>query len=229
MTALLLHTTTARRRLAPAPRRPAAVPRPIALQLLAGRRLLAGQVLIQGQSVFRQLYTVVSGTLKSSTPAPDGREQVCAFHMLGDVLGTDGMADDRHHNEVIALEDSHVQPLHAALAGSDMRRILGQEIARCQLHLLLLGQLTALERVGAFLLDLSQRAHARGESATLLLLTMPRSDIGSYLGVTLETVSRTLSHLKDSGCIDVHSRRVCIHDRAAFGRQFALRGAGPRA
>ena len=180
-------------------------------------------MLIQGRSAFRHLYTVVSGALKTSTSAPDGREQVCGFHMAGDVLGTDGLADGLHHHEVTALGASQVVAVSASLPGSDLRRILARELARCQLHLLLLGQLTALERVGAFLLDLSHRADRRGDSSTQLLLSMPRSDIGSYLGLTHETVSRVLSHMKDTGCINVHSRRVCIHDLAAFDSRFALR------
>ncbi len=139
------------------------------------------------------------------------------------MLGLDGLAEGVHANEVTALEDSRVCAWHGGLFGSALREQLSLEIVRGHLQVLLLGQLCARARVGAFLLDLSQRAQARGQSASCLVLAMPRSDVGSYLGVTLETVSRMLTQLKDEGLIDVHNRHVMLHDLPAFTRQFRLR------
>jgi CRP/FNR family transcriptional regulator len=187
------------------------------------QRLPAGQVLFNGQDRFRHLYTVRSGALKACRSLPDGRQQVCSFHMPGDVLGLEGIADGLHHNDVIALEDSHVHALSASMQDSELRRQLSLELRRSHWHLLLLGQLTARERVGAFVLDLSQRASARGQSASHLLLSMSRTDIGSYLGMTLETVSRALSHFKEEGWMQVNNRQVVINHLPRFTRMFELR------
>jgi CRP/FNR family transcriptional regulator, anaerobic regulatory protein len=200
---------------------------PAALALVgAGHRLAAGQVLYRQGEARQTLYAVRSGTIKSSIASADGRSQVCAFHMGGEVLGVDAAGGGVHTTTATALEDTRVCAVpHACVAEQPdllrgLNRLLGMEIARAYRLAMLLGYSSALERLAAFLIDLSQRYQAQGYSPCDFNLRMTRADIGSHLGMTFETVSRTLSHLQQAGQIQVIQRHVQILDLAGFRRRY---------
>jgi CRP/FNR family transcriptional regulator len=198
----------------------------------ARRRLREGQPLYRAGDVFQSIYAVRSGTIKSSLQAPDGREQVSGFAMAGELMGLDGLAQGRHASTAVALEDAEVcaipyDPLIALSAGAaEMQRVvgrlMGREIVREHGLMLLLGSMNAEERLAAFLLNISQRMKARGWSATEFHLRMSRAEIGSYLGMKLETVSRTFSAFVQQGLLEVDKRHVRILDLATLARSAAV-------
>jgi len=175
---------------------------------------------------FKFLYLVRCGFLKSTVVTDDGREQVTGFHMAGDVLGLDGIDSGRYCREVIALEDSEVSAIpYAALEAFHegrpglnrlIHRAMSREILREQAVLLMLGGMLADQRIAAFLLELSQRHLALGFSRSEFVLRTTRAEIGSYLGLTLETVSRCFSRMDKDGLIELSLRHVRIRDAAGL-------------
>jgi len=194
------------------------------------RRLKADQTLYREGEEFQFLYAVRSGTLKSSMMLADGREQVCGFHIAGELAGLDGVGQGSHASTAVALEDSEIctipyaQLTELAANGGGMQqrisRLMGQEILREHQLMLLLGSMNAEERLTAFLLNLSQRYAARGYSTCEFHLRMTRAEIGSYLGMKLETVSRTFSTFQQQGLMEVDKRHVRITDIEALRRKF---------
>lgn len=146
--------------------------------------------------------------------------------MAGEILGLDGIVQSRHRCDAVALEDTEVcvlpfdriTALSREFSGLQhhVHRLMSREIVRERSVMLLLGSLRAEERLAAFLMNLSARLRLRGFSGTQLVLRMSREEIGSYLGMTLETVSRTLSRLHADRTLDVHRRQVNIRDEAAL-------------
>lgn len=204
---------------------------PHPVMLFCRHRLLAGEILYRKGEPFHSVHAVRSGALKSALSLADGRTQVAAFHLPGEVFGFDGAAHGRHQCTVTALEDTQTcavsyEPL-LALATQlppvqhDLHRLMSLELARAQWQLLLLGSMSAAERLAALLLDLSRRAAARGHSPSEFRLRMTRCDIGSYLGVTAETVCRLLGGFKASNLLEVDSRRVRFVDLPAFARIYS--------
>jgi CRP/FNR family transcriptional regulator len=197
------------------------------------RKVLRGRELFHGGAPFHALYAVRSGFFKTCVTTPGGREQVTGFQMAGEIMGMDGIMDAKHSCSAIALEDAEVcvmpydrmQELAREVSAlqTQVHRIMSREIVREHGVMLLLGSMRAEERVAAFLLNLSQRMQARGFSRTEFILRMTRADIGSHLGLKLETVSRTFSKLQDDGVVEVSWRRLRIVDMAALellaGRQ----------
>lgn len=196
--------------------------------LFARRRIREGQVLYRQGDRFRFVHAVRSGTFKTVASRQDGRERVTAFAMAGDVLGVDGVAGEAYPTTATALEDGEVcaiphAHLHqAALESRGMHdllaRLLGREIVRDHGVMALLGTMNTDERLAAFLLDLSRRMKALGYSPHELHLRMSRAEIGSYLGVTLETVSRTFSTFQRRGWLQVAKKHVRILDLATLAR-----------
>jgi len=151
----------------------------------------------------------------------DGRDQVTSFHMAGELIGLDGIATDRHTVDVISLEDSEVCVIpYTYLESPQMQRQLqkamSREIVREQGVMMLLGSMKAEERLATFLLNLSQRFVARGYSPSEFHLRMTRDEIGSYLGLSLETVSRLFSRFQNDGLITVQMKHICILDVAGM-------------
>jgi CRP/FNR family transcriptional regulator len=156
------------------------------------------------------------------------REQVTGFQMGGELIGLDAIGSGLFQADAVALENSQVcvirfEALQALahdvpLLQQQFHRMMSREIARKQGLMLLLGGAPADHRVVAFLLDLTQRMRARGYSASSLVLRMTRREIGSLLGLTLETVSRTFSRLQTAGLLTVHTRNVQIADSAGLQR-----------
>jgi CRP/FNR family transcriptional regulator len=184
------------------------------------RRVKAEQPLFSAGERFHHLYAVRSGTLKSSLTTADGREQVSGFHLAGELIGLDGAANGTHASSATALEDTevcaipyeHLTEMSVGNAGMQrvVSRLMGREIVREHSLMMLLGSMNAEERLAAFLLNLSQRMKARGYSPAEFHLRMSRADIGSYLGMKLETVSRTFSAFQRDGLLDVDKRHIRI-------------------
>jgi CRP/FNR family transcriptional regulator len=190
------------------------------------KRIKRGDALYRAGDKFEALYSTRLGFLKSTVMSSDGREQVTAFHMAGEIIGLDGIASDIHSCDVIALEDTEVcvLPYEKLLEiTSSIRpmcahfhRILSREIVRQHGIMLLLGSMHAEERLAAFLLNLSQRFEARGYSRSEFVLRMTRAEIGSYLGLKLETVSRVLSRFSHDGLIQANQKHVQILNAAGL-------------
>jgi CRP/FNR family transcriptional regulator len=179
-------------------------------------------MLFRAGDVFRNLFVLRSGVLKSFMVTNDGLMQVTGFHLQGDAVGLDGIGANHHHISTMALDDVEVfvlpygactsapavpGPLPAALL-----RTVVHEFVRSQAHLLALGTLRAEQRVVMFLLDLSTRYGHLGYSSSQLVLRMTRHEIGSFLGLELETVSRLLSRLHSRGLIHVDGKAVALTD-----------------
>jgi CRP/FNR family transcriptional regulator len=198
----------------------------------ARRRVKRGDALFNAGSDFGAVYSVRSGFFKTSVLDNDGREQVTGFFMGGELLGLDGIAG-RYHGTASALEDSEVCVLPYALIEQLAREIpalqrqlhavLAREIARDHGVMLLLGSMRAEERLATFLLNLSRRFVRRGYSPTEFHLRMTREEIGSYLGLKLETVSRLFSSFQKDGLIEVQQKHVRIRDSGGLERVLAAR------
>ncbi len=183
-----------------------------------------GDYLYRGGDKFRALFAINRGSFKTRILHEDGREQVTGFQMGGEIIGLDAISTDMHDGEAVALESSVVCELpfqRLETLSRDipslqrhLHKIMSREIVRDQGIMLLLGSMRAEERVAAFLLTLSQRYAARGLSPTQFQLSMSRQDIGSYLGLKIETVSRAFSHFQDKGIIAVRARSIEITDLA---------------
>jgi CRP/FNR family transcriptional regulator len=196
-------------------------------ELVATRRSVGrGESLFHAGDAFASLYAVRTGFFKTCVASEDGREQVTGFQMGGELLGLDGIGTDRHTCDAIALEDSQVCiiPYHQledlSRELSDLQRqfhkIMSREIVRDHGVMLLLGSMRAEERLAAFLLNLTQRLRTRGFSASELVLRMTREEIGSYLGLKLETVSRAFSKFQEDGLLEVRQRQIRVLDATAL-------------
>jgi CRP/FNR family transcriptional regulator, anaerobic regulatory protein len=181
------------------------------------KRVKRGEVLYRAGSGFESLYAIRSGFFKSRVVLEDGRDQVTGFHMAGEILGMDGIGTEIHTADLIALEDSEVCVIpYGRLEEPGMQRqlhkVMSRELVRDQGVMMLLGTMRAEERLAAFLLNLSQRFLARGYSHSEFHLRMTRDEIGSYLGLSLETVSRLFSRFQDETLITVQQKHICILD-----------------
>jgi CRP/FNR family transcriptional regulator len=191
-----------------------------------------GAYLYRSGDHFDALYAVRTGFFKTQVVHEDGREQVTGFQMAGEIIGMDAISGEVHTCDAVALEDSEVCELPfgqlEALSRElptlqrHLHKIMSREIVRENGILLLLGSMRAEERLAAFLLNLSQRFAARGYSPTAFRLRMTRQEIGNYLGLKLETVSRTLSHFQEAGLISVRNRAVEILDLQRLQSFFGL-------
>ncbi len=188
--------------------------------IIQGRHIKRGEGLYRAGDPFRSLYAVRVGFFKSSVISEDGREQVTGFHMSGELMGMDAICSNIHACDAIALEDSEVCEFpfddiealarNAPILQHYLFQIMSREIVRDHNVMLLLGNMKAEERLASFLTNLSQRFAFRGYSATSFHLRMTREEIGSYLGLKLETVSRILSRFQEQGLIKVQNRLIEI-------------------
>jgi CRP/FNR family transcriptional regulator len=198
------------------------------------RRMGRGESLYRTGDEFSSLYAVRSGFFKTVQTLEDGRDQVTGFHMAGEIMGMDGIGPEKHTSSAVALEDSEVCVIpysRLESLGRDMHglqrqfhKVMSREIAQEHSVMLLLGTMRAEERLAAFLLNLSQRFTARAYSASEFNLRMTREEIGSYLGLKLETVSRAFSKFQEDGVISVHQRHIRILDVAGLKRCMRQKG-----
>ena len=190
------------------------------------RRLKKGEYLFRAGEPFSSLYAIRTGFFKTTVASQDGRDQVTGFFMSGELIGMDGICSHVHSCDAVALEDSEVCELPFANleeAGSKLPslqthfyKLMSREIVRDQGVMLLLGNMRAEERLAAFLLNLSNRLYSRGFAANDFILRMSREEIGSYLGLKLETVSRTLSKFHHEGLILVEHKHIQILEPQAL-------------
>jgi len=188
----------------------------------ARRRVKRGETLFAAGDGFNAIYAVRSGFFKTSLADGEGREQVTGFSMGGELLGMDGIGTGRTNSAAIALEDSEVCVLPYSLIEEmaqeipslqrQLHAVMAREIVRDHGVMMLLGSMSAEERLATFLLNLSRRFTARGYSASDFHLRMTREEIGSYLGLKLETVSRLFSRFQADGLIEVQQKHVRIRD-----------------
>lgn len=195
-------------------------------------RIARGRTLYGIGDPLRGLYVVHVGVLKSCAISSDGLQQVVAFPMAGDVLGLDALSTGTHQGEVVALEDAELYllpvaqcecwSLGSAYAQRLLLRTMAHEIVRGQQHAVMLGTMRAEQRVAIFLLDLSQRYCHLGYSRSHFVLRMSRHDIGSYLGLKLETVSRALSRSQQEGILQARGKTIALLDFPALWRLSGL-------
>lgn len=203
------------------------------------KRVHRGESAFRAGDAFQSVYVVRSGFFKTVMFDAFGAEQVLAFPMQADLLGADGLANGAYTSEAIALDDAEVVIVPFAklewaakqCPGLDhmIYRAISREIVRDQGIQWILGTLGAEARVAAFLLGLADRFGALGYSRTSFLLRMTRQEIGSYLGLKLETVSRALSAFDASGVIHVQQKAIEIRDGARLRAMFEAAGCAPRA
>ena len=196
------------------------------------RRVKRGEALFDAGDEFQSVYSIRSGFFKTTTIDDEGREQVTGFNMPGELLGMDGIGSGAYHANAVALEDSEVCVLPFSLVESLGREVpalqrhlfsvLSREIVRDHGVMMLLGSMRAEERLATFLLGLSRRFSRRGYSPTEFHLRMTREELGNYLGLKLETVSRLFSRFQADGLIEVEQKHVRIVD--ADGLEALLRG-----
>ena len=186
----------------------------------ARRKVKRGTTLFRTGEKFTSLFAIRTGFFKTSVVSEDGKDQVTGFQMAGEIIGLDGIVNDQHTCDAVALEDAEVcvmpfdrvEELSREVVSLQrhVHKIMSREIVREHGVMLLLGSMRAEERLAAFLLNLVQRLNARGFSKTELVLRMTREEIGSYLGLKLETVSRTFSKFVEDGIVEVKQRHVRI-------------------
>jgi CRP/FNR family transcriptional regulator, anaerobic regulatory protein len=195
--------------------------------LVSSRRSLRrGEALFRRNDAFTSIYAIRTGFFKTCMTTEEGRDHVSGFLMAGDLMGFDGIGHERHSCDAVALEDSQVCIISYSKLEEMSRefselqrqvhRIMSREIVREHGVMVLLSGMRAEERVAAFLANLAQRLEARGFSSSSFVLRMTRQEIGTYLGLKLETVSRCFSKLCDDGILEVQHRQVRIVDHAAL-------------
>ncbi|MBL8496614.1 fumarate/nitrate reduction transcriptional regulator Fnr [Nitrosomonas sp. JL21] len=186
------------------------------------RKIPRGGYLHHTGTKFQSLFAIRSGFLKTCVLEQDGRQQVTGFHMTGELLGLDAISSEIHTCDAVALEDSEVCEIPFAKLEEisltipslmhHFHKIMSREIVRDHGVMLLLGSMKAEERLATFLLNLSRRFSIRGYSEYSFNLRMTREEIGSYLGLKLETVSRAFSKLQDENIITVDNKHIQIND-----------------
>ena len=184
----------------------------------AKRRVARGASLYHSGDGFESLYAVHSGAFKTVGASREGDEKITGFHLAGELLGLEAISSGRHGYSAVALEDSEVCVIPFAQLEKmamlvpalqhQLLRTLSSDISRDQGLMLLLGSMTAEQRLAAFLLSVSRRHQRLGFSPTHFVLRMTREDIGNYLGLTLETVSRLMSRFQREGLLGVQQRDV---------------------
>jgi CRP/FNR family transcriptional regulator len=192
------------------------------------RTIRSGESLYRTNDSFQSIYAVRAGSFKTIVMHRDGREQVTGFSLAGDMLGLDGVCSGRHSCDALAIEDSKVCiiPFHLLEAmcrdvktiQQHVHRLMGGEIVREATLMMLLGTMSADQRVAAFLLNLSGKLKSRGYSPAEFHLRMTREEIGSYLGMKLETVSRMFSRFQKDGLVDTHGKQIRILDMEGLAR-----------
>lgn len=192
-------------------------------RLVSGRqKLVRGERLFQVGDRFESVFAIWTGYFKTSVASKDGREQVTGFQMSGELVGLDGIGSGRHEVDAVALDDSQVciipyaelelLALEVNTLQQQLHRSMSREIVRNHSVMLLLGSMNAEERLAAFLINQTQRQRARGFSGSSIVLRMSREEIGSYLGLKIETVSRTFSKFQANGLLFVRHRQIQVVD-----------------
>lgn len=190
------------------------------------RKYPRGTILYRAGDRFDAIYAVHSGGFKTVGRLSHGEEKITGFHLPGELIGLEAIDSGRHGYEAIALEDSEVCVIPFARLDAasqkfpqlrhELFRLLSRDISRDHGLMLLLGVMTAEQRLATFLLNLSRRYQRLGFSPERFVLRVTREEIGSYLGLTLETVSRTLSRFQREGLLAVQQRDIELKNMNAL-------------
>jgi len=191
-----------------------------------GKALSKGEYLFRANDPFNAVYAVRSGAIKSMLLSENGDEQITGFYLPGEILGMDGLATNVHSNSVIALETSSVceipfqqlEELSVQLPSLQRHflQLMSREISQEQKMITLLNKNKAESRIASLLLSISARNSSRNLSATSFILPMSRSDLGNFLGLTIETVSRTFASLQQKQLLQVNKKEIIICDITAL-------------
>jgi len=186
------------------------------------RPIHKGEQIFQDGDTMQALYAIRSGTFKTFTVNEQGEEQITGFHLAGDLLGFDAIANSEHPSFAKALETSMVCEIPYNTLDTlsntmpklkkQILRMMSSEIRSDQDMLTLLNRKNAEQRLATFISSLASRYHARGLSSTDFRLTMTRSDIGNYIGLTVETISRLLNRFQKNELIAVEGKLITILD-----------------
>ena len=184
--------------------------------------LKKGEYLYRSGDPLRALFAIRSGALKTTGLIEDGRAQVTGFYLPGELLGIDAINADIHPCSAEALETSEIcdipfnalEELAQKIPGlqHQLLRIMSREIVRDEDMLMMLGRMSAEERLASCLMSFSRRLERLGSAGLEFKLTMSRQDLGDYLGLALETVSRLLSRFQEEGLIHVHGRQIVLRN-----------------
>ena len=188
--------------------------------------LQKGEYLFRANEEFTSVYAIRSGAVKAMTLSDNGDEQITGFYLPGEVVGMDGLADNLYTNSVIALETASVCEIpfnrleELSLKIPSLQRhffqLMSREITQEQQVITLLSKSSAEARIASLLLSISSRNSRRNLSANDFLLPMSRTDIGNFLGLTIETVSRIFTRLQKSGVVNVNKKEITISDMPAL-------------
>jgi CRP/FNR family transcriptional regulator len=189
-------------------------------------RIEKGQALYRHGETLNALFGLRSGSLKTLLEEANGNQQITGFFLPGEIVGLDGMIEGEHSSTAIAMEDSEVCVVrvqdideisrYVPSLQHQVRRLMSKEIARSHQVLLALGSMRSEQRLAALLSNLSQRLAILGYSPTDFVMRMSREEIGNYLGLTLETISRLFSRFARDGVIRISQREVKILDMHAL-------------
>ena len=185
--------------------------------------LQRGEYLFRQADRYRSLFAIRSGSFKTQHLHPDGTESILGFHLPGEIIGLAGLGSGEYQASAIALERASacelpLQRLHELVKllpslNRQLYKIMGCRISEDQEMLMVLRDNSAQERVASFILNLAQRLKRRGFSPVNLILSMSRQDIANFLGLTLETVSRTFAKLEKEGVLGIDRRNIQIVDK----------------
>lgn len=187
-----------------------------------GRPVKKGELLFRQGDVFESIYALRSGAVKTFSLSDNGEEQITGFHLASELIGLSGMDSERYPVSAVALETTSVceipferlDDLTATMPQlrKQVMRLMSREIREDQQMMLLLSKKTADERIATLLINLSARFRARGYSAKSFRLAMSRNDIGNYLGLAVETVSRVFTRFQQQGLIAAEGKQIDILD-----------------
>ena len=190
------------------------------------RPLQKGEYLYHAGDKFHSVYAVRSGSIKAINTTDGGLEQVTGFYLPGEIMGMDGIGNNQHANSAIALETSAVCEIpFARLEELSIKipqlqrhffQLMSREITQDQQLITLLSKNSAEERIASLLLSISSRNSRRKLSPTSFRLPMSRADIGNFLGLTVETVSRVFSRFQKKNLLDVNKKEITITDMNAL-------------
>ena len=175
---------------------------------------------------FNALYAIKSGAVKTFGSTRDGREQITGFHFAGELIGLDAIGNNIHNCNAVALEKTVVCAMpYQSIEGISMQipsiqheitRLMSKEIRNDEEMLMAMGSMRAEQRVACFLFNLHRRLRSNSSDALSIRLPMTREEIGNYLGLSLETVSRRMSSLQEDGIINVENRLITLRDIEAL-------------
>ncbi|WP_269620347.1 fumarate/nitrate reduction transcriptional regulator Fnr [Zhongshania sp. BJYM1] len=197
-----------------------------------GRPLQKGQHLYREGDTFTSIYAVRSGSVKAYSVSDSGEEQVTGFYLPGEILGMDGIGHNRYASSAVAMEVAaiceipfaNIEDLSGKLPNMQKHffKLLSQEIVEDQQHITLVSKHTAEERIASLLVSISARNARRNLSPLSFRLPMSRTDIGNFLGLTIETVSRVFSRFAKQGLLEIDKKEVTVLDIDTLKRVASL-------